>query len=65
MQNGFSTVSGSTVENRLALFLSEWYGLAVCSLRAAPRGFFGELFSRLARAIEEALAAADLVSPSP
>ena len=42
MQNGFSTVSGSTVENRLALFLSERYGLAVCSLRAAPRGFFGE-----------------------
>lgn len=68
MQNGFSTVSGSTVENRLASFLSERYGLAVCSLRAAPperdAWFFMHRESRT-RAIEEALAAAGLVSPSP
>lgn len=68
MQNGFSTVSGSSVENRLASFLSERYGLAVRSLRAAPperdAWFFMHRESQ-ARAIEEALAAAGLVSPSP
>lgn len=68
MQNGFSTVSGSAVENRLALFLSERYGLAVRSLREAPperdAWFFMHRESQT-RAIEEALAAAGLVSPSP